>query len=85
MKSDPGMTAGDSASLPDDYLQELRDEIAPWLRVLGLFPGDVVDELAAAMVDFLHYRKLDAGSHTAGTVNRVLLDLASGSRVEAKL
>ncbi|MGE0768542.1 MAG: hypothetical protein AB7L90_18985 [Hyphomicrobiaceae bacterium] len=85
MKSDPGMTAGDSASLPDDYLQELRDEIAPWLRVLGLFPGDVVDELAAAMVDFLHYRKLDAGSHTAGTVKRVLLELASGSRVDAKL
>lgn len=77
--------AGGSASLPDDYLQELRDEIAPWLRILGLFPGDVVDELAAAMVDFLHYRKLDAGSHTAGTVRRVLLELASGARIDAKL
>ncbi|MEX4008483.1 hypothetical protein [Neoaquamicrobium sediminum] len=79
------MMAGRSAPLPDDYLQELRDEIAPWLRVLGLFPGDVVDELAAAMVDFLHCRKLDAGSHTAGTVKRVLLELATDSRIDAKL
>ncbi|TWG49857.1 hypothetical protein L610_003900000050 [Aminobacter sp. J44] len=79
------MMAGRSAPLPDDYLQRLRDEIVPWLRVLGLFPGDVVDELAAAMVDFLHCRKLDAGSHTAGTVKRVLLELATESRIDAKL
>jgi hypothetical protein len=80
-----GMKAVGAAPVPADYLQELRVEIAPWLSVLGLFSGDVVDELAVAMVDFLHDRKLDAGSHTAGHVKRVLLELASGSRMDAKL
>ncbi|RUM99479.1 hypothetical protein EET67_00790 [Pseudaminobacter arsenicus] len=79
------MKAAGSEPLRVDYLPELRDQIAPWLNILELFPGDVVDELAVAMVDFLHDRKLDEQSRTAGSLKRELLELASGSRIDGKL
>lgn len=79
------MKAAGSDPLPADYLPELRDQISPWLKILGLFPGDVVDELAIAMVDFLHDRKLDEQSRTAGFLKRDLVELASGSGIDGKL
>jgi hypothetical protein len=74
-----------SDPVAEDYLPELREEIEPWLKNLGLLSGDVADGLAVATVDFLRNRKFDTESHTAGFLKRELVELATGSRVDGKL